>query len=107
MSRHAVAEMIKRKGGSIVNIASIAGIRAYGGTAYGRSKAAMIHLTRELAVIYGGDGIRANTVAPGHIFTSLSEGLLGRVSGDTYNLKWDNPGRYGIWWDTALIRHKI
>jgi NAD(P)-dependent dehydrogenase (short-subunit alcohol dehydrogenase family) len=78
MSRHAIAAMTACGGGNIVNIASIAALRAYGGGfAYGPSKAAMIALTRELAVVYGADGIRANTICPGHIFTPLSEGLLG------------------------------
>lgn len=77
MSRHAIPEMARRGGGSIVNIASIAALRAFGGFAYGPSKAAMIALSRELAVVYGAEGIRANTVCPGHIYTPLSEGLLG------------------------------
>jgi NAD(P)-dependent dehydrogenase (short-subunit alcohol dehydrogenase family) len=100
MSRHAVAEMVKRKGGSIVNIASIAGIRAYGGTAYGPSKAAMIHLARELAVIYGCDGIRANTVAPGHIFTPLTQGLLGEDA-RAARRKTGPIGLEGDAWDVA------
>jgi len=78
MSRHAIPEMVRRQGGAIVNIASIAALRGFGGgVAYGPSKAAMIALTRDLAVMYGRDNIRVNTVAPGHIFTPLSEGLLG------------------------------
>ena len=56
--------------GAIVNIASIAGMQAYGGSAYGPSKAAMIHFTRETAVMHGPDGIRANVVAPGHVHTA-------------------------------------
>ncbi len=78
MSRFAVPQMIQRGGGAIVNISSIAGIRAHGGSfAYGPSKAAMNELSCELAVAYGRQGIRANTVAPGHIVTPLSQGLLG------------------------------
>lgn len=77
MSRHAIPEMARRGGGSIVNIASIAALRAFGGVSYGPSKAGMIALSRELAVMYGAEGIRANTICPGHIFTPLSEGLLG------------------------------
>jgi NAD(P)-dependent dehydrogenase (short-subunit alcohol dehydrogenase family) len=78
MSRFAVPQMIRRGGGAIVNISSIAGIRAHGGGfAYGPSKAAMNELSCELAVAYGRKGIRANTVAPGHIVTPMSQGLLG------------------------------
>lgn len=69
MIRHAVPAMKAHGGGSIVNIASIAGMLAHGGIAYGPSKAAMIALAREIAVLHGRDGIRANTVAPGHIMT--------------------------------------
>ncbi len=73
MCREAVPALLKGNGKSIVNIASVAGIRAHGNTAYGASKAALIHLTSELAVMYGRDGIRANCVAPGHILTPMVE----------------------------------
>lgn len=77
MCRHAVPRMVARGGGAVVNISSIAGIRAHGTFAYGPSKAAMNQLSSELSVVYGRQGIRANTVAPGHIATPLSQGLLG------------------------------
>ncbi len=66
-----------RRGGSIVNVSSIAGTLAYGTLAYGPSKAAMNSLTAELALIYGPRGIRVNAVAPGHVMTPLAMGLLG------------------------------
>lgn len=69
MIRHAVPAMKAAGGGSIVNISSIAGVRAHGSVAYGPSKAAMAALARDIAVMHGRDGIRANTVAPGHIMT--------------------------------------
>ena len=69
MCRHSVPAMKAAGGGAIVNISSIAGIRAHGSIAYGPSKAAMAALAREIAVLHGRDGIRANTVAPGHIMT--------------------------------------
>lgn len=76
MSRGAVPAMLKRGGGSIINISSLAGQLAHGsGFAYGPSKAAMAQLSAELAVTYGRQGVRANTVAPGHILTPLSQGL--------------------------------
>lgn len=56
-------------GGAIVNIASVAGMHAYGGAAYGPSKAALIAFTRETALMHGRDGVRANVIAPGHVFT--------------------------------------
>lgn len=76
MSRYAVPAMIKNGGGSIINISSIGGIRAHGSLAYGPSKAAMAALARELTVLYGRQGIRANTVAPGHVLTPLAMSLL-------------------------------
>lgn len=54
-------------GGAIINITSIAGIRAMSGTGYGPSKAALIMYTRELALAYGRQRVRANAIAPGHI----------------------------------------
>ena len=69
MSSLVVAGMKAAGGGVIVNIASIAGMQAYGGSAYGPSKAALIAFTRETAVMHGRDGVRANVIAPGHVYT--------------------------------------
>jgi NAD(P)-dependent dehydrogenase (short-subunit alcohol dehydrogenase family) len=102
MSKYAVPAMAKRGGGSIVNISSIAGIRAFGGGfAYGPSKAAMNQLSNELAVMYGRQGIRANTVAPGHIVTPLSNGLLGEDA-RTARRKVGPLGIEGDAWDVAM-----
>ena len=76
MMRHSVPAMKATGGGSIVNISSIGGMRAPGGIAYGPSKAGMCALAREVAVLHGRDGIRANTVAPGHIMTPFVEQLI-------------------------------
>jgi NAD(P)-dependent dehydrogenase (short-subunit alcohol dehydrogenase family) len=76
MCRHALPVMTSGGGGAIVNISSIAGIRAHGSVAYGPSKAAMIALAREIAVLHGRDGIRANTVAPGHMMTPHAAHVL-------------------------------
>ena len=58
--------MIKAGGGSIINISSIAGLRAPSGkTAYCTSKAALIMLTRQAAVDYGQFKVRCNAVCPG------------------------------------------
>jgi NAD(P)-dependent dehydrogenase (short-subunit alcohol dehydrogenase family) len=76
MSRYSLPAMIRNGGGSIVNISSIAGIRAHGSLAYGPSKAAMAALAREITVLYGRQGIRANTVAPGHVLTPLAMSML-------------------------------
>lgn len=61
-------------GGSIVNIASISGLRASTlRVAYGTSKAALIHLTRQQAVELGTVGIRVNAVAPGPVDTDMAK----------------------------------
>lgn len=64
---------LKDTGGAIVNIASISGLRASTlRTAYGTSKAAVIHLTQQQAAELGEFGIRANCVAPGPVRTKLA-----------------------------------
>ncbi len=66
--------MRRTGGGSIVNIASISGLRASTlRVAYGTSKAALIHLTKQQAVELGTLGIRANAVAPGPVETEMAK----------------------------------
>ena len=61
-------------GGSIVNIASISGLRASTlRVAYGASKAALIHLTKQLAVELASDCIRCNAIAPGPVETAMAK----------------------------------
>ena len=68
-----VPVMLKNGGGSIVNIASISGLRASTlRIAYGTSKAALMHLTKQQAVEYGNAGIRVNAVAPGPVETAMA-----------------------------------
>jgi NAD(P)-dependent dehydrogenase (short-subunit alcohol dehydrogenase family) len=101
MSRAAIASMVARGAGAIVNISSLAGQLAHGsGFAYGPSKAAMNQLSAELAVTYGRQGIRANTVAPGHIVTPLSHGLL-NPSMQAARRKVGPLGVEGDAWDVA------
>ena len=71
-SKYAIPHFLAQKGGSIVNIASTYGlIGAPNAPAYCASKAAIINLTRQLAVDYGPDQIRVNAICPGYIDTSL------------------------------------
>lgn len=66
---------MQEHGGSIVNVASVAGLRPAPGIAmYGVSKAAVIHLTEELAIELGPD-IRVNAVAPAVVKTKFAEAL--------------------------------
>jgi 2-keto-3-deoxy-L-fuconate dehydrogenase len=66
--KHAIPGMVSRGGGSIVNIASVAGLVGLRNrAAYCASKGAVISLTRALAVDHVADGIRVNAVAPGTV----------------------------------------
>jgi NAD(P)-dependent dehydrogenase (short-subunit alcohol dehydrogenase family) len=66
--------MAKQGGGAIVNIASISGLRASTlRVAYGTSKAALIHMTRQYAVELGDAGVRVNVIAPGPVETEMAK----------------------------------
>ncbi|MFN3857250.1 MAG: SDR family NAD(P)-dependent oxidoreductase [Caulobacter sp.] len=68
LARGAYARMEPRGGGSILFISSIAGLGALGTPlTYGTAKAAVNHLTKELAQIAGRKGVRVNCIAPGNI----------------------------------------
>ncbi len=70
--KHAIPAMIRTAGGgAIVNISSISALRPRGLTAYSVSKGAVIALTRAMAVDHGPDGIRANCVFPGPVYTPM------------------------------------
>jgi NAD(P)-dependent dehydrogenase (short-subunit alcohol dehydrogenase family) len=72
LSKHAIPAMIKTaKGGSIVNISSISALRPRGLTTYTTSKAAVIGLTKAMAVDHGKDHIRVNCICPGPMFTPM------------------------------------
>ncbi len=66
--------MLRNGGGSVVNIASISGLRASTlRVAYGTSKAALIHLTKQQAAELGTMGIRVNAIAPGPVDTAMAK----------------------------------
>lgn len=68
------AIMKAQKSGAIVNIASISGLRASTlRVAYGTSKAAIIHLTKQYAVELGNYGVRVNAVCPGPVETEMAK----------------------------------
>jgi NAD(P)-dependent dehydrogenase (short-subunit alcohol dehydrogenase family) len=66
--------MLATGGGAVVNIASISGLRASTlRVAYGTSKAALIHLTKQHATELGTVGIRVNAIAPGPVETEMAK----------------------------------
>jgi 2-keto-3-deoxy-L-fuconate dehydrogenase len=77
LCRAAIPAMLERGGGVIVNVSSAAAISAVGGrAAYVASKAAVIGLTKSIAVDYAALGIRANCVAPGTVDTPWIDRIL-------------------------------
>ena len=70
--KYAARVMIPQKSGSVINVASVNGVRAgLGGLYYSVAKAAAIHLTHCAAVELGEKGIRVNTISPGPIVTVI------------------------------------
>src|SRR2546427_8766115 len=83
MSQAVGRHMLERNKGVIVNVASIAGLSGgqHNTVGYNASKAAVINLTRALAVEWGGRGIRVNAIAAGLFRTRMSEVLVQRAEG--------------------------
>ncbi len=83
MSQVVGRHMLERNEGAIVNVASIAGLG--GGqlntVGYNASKAAVINLTRALAVEWGSRNIRINCIAPGMFRTRMTEAIIERAEG--------------------------
>lgn len=77
MTKHAIRPLIGSGRGAVLNVSSTSALLASGHNySYGPAKAAMIAFSREIAVTYGRRGVRANVVAPGHIFTPHVEGFF-------------------------------
>ena len=76
-------EMIKKKRGKIINIASVAGLvgrnpRNYNSVAYSASKGALVNFTRDLAVKWAQHNIQVNCICPGFFVTPLNRELYAR-----------------------------
>jgi NAD(P)-dependent dehydrogenase (short-subunit alcohol dehydrogenase family) len=77
---HAVDEIVRAGGGSIVNVASIAGVTGsisanVEGSGYGTAKHGLIGLTRTLALAYAKQNVRVNAVCPGYVRTAITSRL--------------------------------
>lgn len=75
--------MMRQKGGSIINMASVVGVHGNAGQSnYAASKAGMIALAKSIAQELGSRGIRANAIAPGFIITAMTDALSDEVKAE-------------------------
>lgn len=82
-SRAVYRHMLSRKGGSIINMSSIVGVRGNGGQAnYSASKAGLIGLTKSMAAEVGSRGVRVNAICPGFIGTEMTDKLSDEVKAE-------------------------
>jgi NAD(P)-dependent dehydrogenase (short-subunit alcohol dehydrogenase family) len=81
LMKETLPHMMQQGSGSIINIASIGGIRCMAGSpAYGTAKAGLIHLSKAVALDYGPYGVRCNAVCPGATRTEMFEDTLGKIA---------------------------
>ncbi|MDG2003886.1 MAG: SDR family NAD(P)-dependent oxidoreductase [Novosphingobium sp.] len=75
--KHAIPAMIERGGGAVVTFGSTAGTRGdIGLFAYSATKAALASLARSIAATYGKQGIRANCLCPGNVWTAETKDVM-------------------------------
>jgi len=96
LMRASIPHMIKDGGGSIINIASLGGVRCIpGGLAYCTTKAALIMLTQQAALDYGPYRIRCNAVCPGFSKTPMTDEAFGHFNNLPKNAFKNVPLRRG------------
>jgi NAD(P)-dependent dehydrogenase (short-subunit alcohol dehydrogenase family) len=96
--------MKRRRSGAIVIVGSVNGLATFGNPAYSAAKAALISLTRSMAVEYGPFGIRANIVCPGTVRTPAWTRRIARKPDVLDNLqKWYPLGRVAEPVDVARV----
>jgi len=76
VARAVARDMIRRRGGSVINMASVVGVHGNGGQAnYSASKAGLVGMTKSLAHEVASRGVRVNAIAPGFIESDMTAGL--------------------------------
>ena len=96
LAKHFGVMMLKQRSGSIVNVASIAGLMGVSDrSAYNVSKHGLIGLTRTLAAEWGGRGVRSNAVCPGWVKTEMDAADQARGTYSDGDITGRNPmGRF-------------
>jgi len=101
-SKHAIPDMIKAGGGSIINISSVGGLVGFENySAYCAAKGGVIQLTKSLAIDYGRFNIRANAICPGPIQTGISPRKGSKLS--KHQLEMTVLGRTGSPMEVASV----
>lgn len=108
---HYVLPLMEKQGaGTVISVASIAGMRYIGKpqVAYSATKAAIMQFTKATAVIYAANGVRLNTIVPGLMYTPYTEALVARFGeneeAEAYMQKRNAQvptGNMGDAWDVA------
>ncbi len=95
-TKHAISEMRKIGGGSIINISSVYGnVGSRGGTAYHASKGAVRTFSKAAAIQYADQGIRVNSVHPGFVVTPMTQAAYSDPGQSADRLGRVPAGRFG------------
>lgn len=88
VTRAILPGMIEKGGGTILNMASLAGVHAmYERFAYGASKAAIVMMTRSIAIDFVKQGVRANCICPARVHTEFVEGYVKTYYPDEFDAR--------------------
>jgi NAD(P)-dependent dehydrogenase (short-subunit alcohol dehydrogenase family) len=95
-SRRAIPIMKDQGAGSIINVASVLGLRGHPDAhAYTTAKGAIVNLTRSLATTYARFGIRSNVICPGYIDTPMVAEYVPFLNSEEQRFVWNPMGRTG------------